>query len=237
MLPFRDDSQRGATPWATLALLAAVTAAFAAQLTSHPWSGGAMVERFAMIPARVLGDPWSSAHTLLSSSFLHAGWGHLLVNALFLWVFGPGAEDRAGRARFLAVWATGSAAAATAHLAAHPDSAAPLVGASGAISAVMGLTCVLRPKAPIRAAVFVTVVPVGVVRVPAAFLLGVWALVQLANGVAPVTAASEGVAWYAHLGGFAAGLAWGVLLRRPTPAGRRSRPARPPRTRPNRARA
>lgn len=241
MLPFRDDSPRGPIPWVTLLLITALFAVFAAQLTADANTGRAMVERWALVPAELVAHPLTAAPSALTSMLLHAGWGHMFANVLFLWVFAPGLERAAGRLRFTGLWLLGAVMAALAHAVANPSSTAPLIGASGAISAVMGATAVVRPNAPIRAAVFAALLPVGVVRVPAAFMLGVWLLVQLAGGLAPVTPSTgAGVAWYAHLGGFAAGslcaAAFGRSIRSGL-SGRRSRRARPPRTSRTRVRA
>lgn len=229
MLPLRDDTRSSGVPWATLAVAVACGAAFGAQLLAPSGSAASLLARWALVPTALATAPLASAHTLLTSAFLHASWGHIAANLLFLSVFGPGIEHMLGRRRFLVLLAASAVAAGLAHALSDPTSAIPLIGASGAISGVMGATALLRPRARVRVLVLAAVVPVGVTVVPSIFLLGVWLLTQAAAGLAPVTAqAADPVAWMAHLGGFAGGVAGGALLRGSVSASRspRSRPRR-----------
>lgn len=146
--------------------------------------------------------------TPLTSMFLHASWGHLLGNGLFLWVFGKGVEDSMGRGRFLLFYLVCGAAAAFAQIAVNPSSAVPMVGASGAISGVLGGYLRLYPRVPVRV-LFIWLIFIQVVRVPAFLLLLWWIGYQVVLGLPELTRAGSdtgGVAFWAHIGGFLAGL-------------------------------
>jgi membrane associated rhomboid family serine protease len=152
---------------------------------------------------------WINVWTPISSMFLHGGWGHVLGNLLFLWVFGSNIEDSMGRLRFTLFYLACGLAAAAAQVSVNPESPVPMVGASGAISGVMGGYLVLYPRVRVHLLVFL-VIFVTVVAVPAWLLLVYWFLVQLLAGLPELSAlrpdVSAGVAVWAHLGGFVAGL-------------------------------
>ncbi len=135
----------------------------------------------------------------LTSMFMHGNWLHLLGNMWFLWIFGNNVEDVMGRGRFFLFYLLCGLAAVAAQIAANPDSAVPMVGASGAIGGVMGAYTLLFPRARIHTFVFLFFVDV-----PALFMLGYWFLLQLAGGA--MTMDGGGVAFWAHVGGFLAGL-------------------------------
>jgi rhomboid family protein len=140
---------------------------------------------------------------LLVSMFLHGGWLHLIGNMLFLWVFGNNVEDRLGHVPFLGFYLLGGLAASLLQIAFAPNSSIPNVGASGAIAAVLGSYIVMFPRARILALVFL----VAPVEVPAAFVLGSWFVVQFFSGVGSIGAEiHNGVAYWAHVGGFVAGV-------------------------------
>ena len=146
-----------------------------------------------------------------ASMFLHGGWLHLIGNMIFLWVFGDNVEDAMGHVRYAAFYVIGGLAATAAHVAVDPNDLTPAIGASGAIAAVLGAYLVLYPRATVTAVLpifFLLWIPF---HVPAIFLIGIWFLMQLLNGVAALAAtnvvgAGGGVAWFAHIGGFVAGL-------------------------------
>jgi membrane associated rhomboid family serine protease len=152
-----------------------------------------------------LTDPGRQAGNLVTSMFLHGSWMHLLGNMWFLWLFGNNIEDSMTRPRFVAFYLLCGLAAALAQVAANPTSEVPMVGASGAISGVMGAYLVLFP----RVRVF-TVVPLGffiqTMALPAWMMLIYWAFLQVAGGVTSIGAEGGGVAFWAHLGGFLAGV-------------------------------
>ncbi len=146
------------------------------------------------------------ASHLLTSMFLHGSWTHLLGNMWFLWLFGKNVEDAMSRSRFLAFYLVGGLAAAAAQVAASPSAGVPMVGASGAIAAVMGGYLILYPKVRVYA-----LVPLGFfvtsLSLPAWSMLLYWAGLQLLSGVASIgDAAGAGVAFWAHVGGFATGM-------------------------------
>jgi membrane associated rhomboid family serine protease len=159
---------------------------------------------------------WAERYVpLFSSMFLHGGWAHLIGNMIYLWIFGDNVEDRFGHFRYLAFYLVSGVAAALVQAHLHPDSTIPTVGASGAISGVLGAYLVLFPTARVF-----TLVPLflffPVMEVPAALYLGFWFLMQLMSGTASLALAADagGVAWWAHVGGFAVGVVLAPILRR-----------------------
>lgn len=204
MFPIRDHNPSGRTPYVTRLLIVVNVAVFAAY-----WFGlgsDAAVARFFMtwgvIPARIVfGDGY---WTVPTSMFLHGGWMHLLGNMLFLHVFGDNLEDRMGHGRFVLFYFGAGVAAALAQIGADPASGVPMVGASGAIAGVLGGYLLLYPKARVDV-VFVFVIFFKVFPVPAWLTLGVWFGLQLFSGATTPTDAG-GVAYWAHVGGFVAGL-------------------------------
>lgn len=159
-----------------------------------------------------------AVNTPVTSMFLHGGWGHLLGNALFLWVFGNNVEDSMGRFRFLVFYLLCGLAAAAAQVAIHPSSIVPMVGASGAISGVLGGYLLLFPRAKVRV-LFVLVIFIQIVRVPAWVVLLLWIGYQIVLGLPDLVGirpdVSAGVAFWAHIGGFAAGLLLVKFFARP----------------------
>ena len=145
------------------------------------------------------------ALSLLASMFLHGGWLHLLGNMWFLWIFGNNIEDRFGRFRYLAFYLASGLIATIAHIAVQPRSTVPIVGASGAIAGVMGAYLVFYPRAKVTTAF--TFFFIFVKRIPAAWLLAFWFASQF------VLSPGSGVAWMAHVGGFAFGAAVALLVR------------------------
>jgi membrane associated rhomboid family serine protease len=154
--------------------------------------------------------------TFLTAMFMHGGWGHIIFNMLFLWIFGDNIEDRLGHVRYLAFYLVCGIAASVVQTAFSIDSLVPNVGASGAIAGVLGAYFVLYPRAIIQ----VVIIPFFFIPffVPAIVLIGIWFLTQLFSGLAEIgqTSAGSGVAFWAHVGGFLAGMAL-ILLARPKP--------------------
>jgi membrane associated rhomboid family serine protease len=147
--------------------------------------------------------------------FLHAGLWHVVPNMLYLWIFGDNVEDRIGHARYLAFYIAAGVAAAIAQVAINPFSAVPMVGASGAIAGVMGAYFVFYPQSRVLTAVFVLIF-FDVIEIPAIFFLGLWFLLQLLSGVGSLAvsnAAGGGTAFFAHIGGFVAGIIVGLIVR------------------------
>jgi membrane associated rhomboid family serine protease len=146
--------------------------------------------------------------TIITSMFMHGGWLHIIFNMLFLWVFGNNVEDSMGRLRYVFFYLLGGVAAALTQVAVSPDSQTPLVGASGAIAGVLGGYALLYPRARILTAVFVFFI--FFVQIPALVMLGIWIFLQFLPAVgqlaSPDVGSQGGVAYFAHIGGFAFGL-------------------------------
>ncbi len=224
MIPLRDANPTRRTPVVTLGLIAACFAVFAIELNVEGSGGEPALARFfdtwGAVPSRVSGgldgsgDLGTAAVGVVASLFLHGGWLHLLGNMLFLWIFGNNIEDRMGRLPFLAFYLIGGVAAALTQVWVDPASDVPLVGASGSIAATLGAYIVLYPRARITALVFFGFF-FQLIDVPAIIVLGYWFLLQLINGAMSLGAATAqgGVAFFAHIGGFLAGGAVGVLVR------------------------
>ena len=224
MFPLRDENPTEITPFFTMGLIAACVAVWFLGQGAGLERGALMssVCEYGLIPAEVTG-PVDGARgarlgkgspcelggltwlPLLSSVFLHGSWMHLIGNMWFLWIFGNNVEDSMGHLRFLAFYLLAGLAAGGAHIAAGPDSAIPTVGASGAISGVMGAYALLYPRARVRT-LLVLVVFITVVDLPAWVMLGYWFVIQLFSGMAQAAGATGGVAFWAHVGGFVAGL-------------------------------
>ncbi len=233
MFPISDDNPTLRTPVVTYALLATLLLVFVfvqgAGGVTNPYALIASVCNYGLVPAELLhtrpvgfavpmapgvacvvdNEPINIL-TPLTSMFLHGGWAHLLGNSLFLWVFGNNVEDSMGRGRFLAFYLICGLVAAAAHMAVEPNSPVPTVGASGAISGVLGGYLLLYPRVRVRT----FFPPFFLFRVPAWFVLILWFGGQLLTGLPQLSQmrpdASSGVAVWAHIGGFVAGA---VLVR------------------------
>jgi len=152
--------------------------------------------------------------TILTSMFMHGSWMHLIGNMWFLWVFGNNIEDSMGHIRFVIFYLLCGALASAAHILTDPTSAVPTVGASGAISGVMGAYLLLYPKVRVHTLIFL-VFYIRVLLLPAWVLLAQWFVIQLVSGAGTLGAEGGGVAFWAHIGGFVAGLALIKLFERP----------------------
>lgn len=210
MIPIRDDVRASSFSVVNYLLIAANILIFLFEL-SLGRRADAFITQWAMTPSAITTHPlaWGPGlppafATLFTSMFLHAGWGHLLGNMLFLWVFGDNVEDAMGRVRYLVFYLLSGLAAAAAQILVTPDSPFPSLGASGAISGVLGAYLVLYPGA--RVLTWVPVLIFLVIRLPAIVFLGLWFLFQFARGVTAIGDTGGGVAWWAHIGGFVAGL-------------------------------
>jgi membrane associated rhomboid family serine protease len=214
MIPVADDNPSRRRPVVTYTLIVANILVFLYQ-----WLLGERVDAFIQtwgaVPAYIT-DPGAhplASLTLISSIFLHGGWAHLIGNMLYLWIFGDNVEDRLGRVGYLAFYLVAGLVAGLAQVLPDPASTIPGVGASGAIAGVLGVYLLLYPTAPVR-----VMVPglymLRLARVPALIVLGFWFVLQLFNGVLSLgsgVAAMGGVAWFAHIGGFVAGLLVGAV--------------------------
>lgn len=214
MLPLRDDQPSRTRPLITLALIAFNVAVFVYQLGLDEFQTERLLEHTALLPARLVDaathgarlEALEAASTLVTSQFLHGGVMHLVLNLWALWIFGDNVEDRLGPLRYLVFYVACGAAAGLAHVLASPQSLVPTVGASGAISGVMGAYIVFYPRARVVTLVPVLFYPLFF-NLPAVLYLGLWFALQVLSGLAESSGSeSGGVAWWAHIGGFVAGL-------------------------------
>lgn len=205
MLPIRDHNPSRRTPYVVYGLIAANIAAFLLQLPYMNSERAMMLfwRDWAMIPVAV--TEGGEVRGVITSMFLHAGLMHLAGNMLFLWIFGDNLEDQMGHFGFLAFYLASGIAAATAHISADPDSVVPTVGASGAIGGVLGGYLLLFPRARVDI-LLIFFVFFRVFAVPAWVMLGLWFGMQILGGLGTPSEAG-GIAYWAHAGGFAAGMA------------------------------
>lgn len=251
MIPYRDENPTERTPYVTIALIAlTVLVWLVVQGAGRGYPLARSVCEWGLIPAEISGralpgtevalgrglycrvDPGGGWSRILSSIFLHGSWWHLAGNMWFLWLFGNNVEDSTGRLRYAALYFLSGIVAGLAHLAASADSPVPTVGASGAVSGIMGAYIVLYPRVRVYTLVFLGFF-VTTVALPAYLMLGYWMLIQVLGGLpqlAGVQAEGGGVAFWAHIGGFAVGAATIKLLARPEYVrSRRSHPWAPSR--------
>lgn len=224
MIPLHDDNPTRRFPVATVVLIALNVAVFVFQLTlpRHGLTVEGFYLRAGLVPYEIanrvdvppdgLVPIWA---TVFTSMFIHGGWLHIIFNLLYLWIFGNNVEDRMGRARFVAFYLLCGVAAAAAQVVVRPDSLVPMIGASGAVSGVLGAYILLFPRARVLT-VITLVIFFPIVMVPAWVLLLAWFALNLLQAAATI-GAETGVAYFAHVGGFAAGLVlvWLFARRRP----------------------
>ncbi len=237
MIPLKDDVPSKTVPFVTVSLIVTNIVVFLYQLSLSlsAESGAARAAQefaieFGAIPCRLTGacqtpsDFPAPVVTVVTAMFLHGGFFHLGGNMLYLWIFGDNVEDTLGHGRFLLFYLLSGGAAAAAQASVNPASQVPMVGASGAISGVLGAYLLLFPYASV-----LTLVTFGFfirfIQIPVILVLGFWIVVQFLNGYlshlvqAAGAAGGGGVAWFAHIGGFAAGIVLLFLLR-PKPRAR-----------------
>lgn len=219
MIPLRDSVRSRRFPWITIIIIAGNVLVFLYEISlSRP----ALVDftmKWGFTPALLFGPGGGSAGaispwlTLVTSTFVHGGWAHILMNMLFLWIFGDNIEDRLGAFRFVLFYLLTGVAANLTHALASPGAIVPVVGASGAIAGVLGAYFLAFPRARITSLVILGIF-VTVAQVPALVFLVVWFGLQLFMGLTSYGVAGQTVAWWAHVGGFAAGVALYMVLRR-----------------------
>jgi membrane associated rhomboid family serine protease len=202
MIPLRDTQQSSTVPVVTISIIVINVLVFFFELSLDPWSRNHLIAQYGMIPDSL------RYSTLVTSMFLHGGWMHIIGNMWFLWIFGDNVEDILGRIPYLFFYLLCGIAAALSQVALNPDSTLPTVGASGAIAGVMGAYLVKFPHARV-----LTLVPIffflTTYELPAFVILGWWFVVQFFSGVGSVAyshVTEGGVAWFAHVGGFLAGI-------------------------------
>jgi rhomboid family protein len=208
VFPVSDVIPSRSTPVVTLGLIAANGLLFLYELMLPDAALRSLFHAYGVVPGDFV---WLS---VVTSAFLHAGWLHFLGNMLYLWIFGDNVEDRLGHSGFLAFYLACGAVAALAQAEINPHSFLPMVGASGAIAGVMGAYIVLYPQSRVLTAVFLFFY-LDLIEIPALIFLGVWFLMQFFTGLGSIgaDAASGGVAFGAHIVGFAIGATIGAIWR------------------------
>src|SRR5687767_15746167 len=212
MIPLRDVIPSQTTPYITVTIILMNAVAWCYELVLPGNELPAFLQIYGVVPADF------EASTLLTSMFLHGSWMHVIGNMWYLWIFGDNVEDRVGHGRFIVFYLFCGMAAAIGQIFIDPGSRLPMVGASGAIAGVMGAYFVLYPRSRV-----LTLVPVffflELMEVPAILFLGIWFLMQLLAGVGSLGVATTqdvgGIAFWAHIAGFGAGVIWIFALRRP----------------------
>jgi rhomboid family protein len=218
MIPLHDDNPTELTPVITVGLIAACVAVFLWQISLGRAQPRALMA-LGLIPAVLLGDAELAPDlavvppeaTLITSMFLHGGFLHLAGNMLYLWIFGNNVEDAMGHGRFFVFYALCGIAAALAQALPDPASTVPMIGASGAISGVLGAYVLLYPHARVLVGIPLGLI-LATVTLKAVWVLGLWFAMQLVSSL--LAGGQGGVAWHAHLGGFIAGLLLVPLFRR-----------------------
>ncbi len=208
MIPYKDDNPTTHFPIITVLLIAVNTLIFLYQFTGA--DNRAIVYSYGVIPYNLFhGDAKTGIPitvNIITSMFLHGGFLHLAGNMLYLWIFGNNIEDRLGIFRFIIFYLLCGVIATYTHAVSDPSSMIPMIGASGAISGILGAYLVLFPRARIHTLIFFGFF-IQVIKVPAIIVIGFWIVIQLINGILSkgLYGGGGGVAWFAHIGGFLAG--------------------------------
>ncbi|NOZ29552.1 MAG: rhomboid family intramembrane serine protease [Chloroflexi bacterium] len=217
MIPLGDSTPRRSVPVVTYTLIGLNVVFFLVELAQGPHLEQ-FIRQWGAVPSRLMQWPQNPAVliTLITSMFLHGGWFHLIGNMIYLWIFGDNVEDRLGSARYLLFYLVGGLAAGILQTLLTPHSNVPAIGASGAVAAVLGAYLVFFPAAQVLVGI-----PLffwfEVIAMPAVLVLGFWFIGQFFNGLLSLAtgpaAFTGGVAWWAHVGGFVAGMLLGPILR------------------------
>lgn len=207
--PIGDDQiQGGKKPHFAYGLIVLNVLVFLYQLSMQEQDLTQFFHAYAAVPAKIVAG--EELHTLFSSMFMHAGWMHLIGNMIYLWIFADNIEATVGSAAFLLVYFLGGLAAHAGHIYFYPSDTTPMVGASGALSAIMGAYLVMFPRSRIKGYLLVFAV-----SIPAFIFLALWFAQQFMSGCVALGQAGGqgGVAWWAHIGGFVFGVAAGFYFR------------------------
>ncbi|MBV8819234.1 MAG: rhomboid family intramembrane serine protease [Acidobacteriaceae bacterium] len=201
MIPLRALLNRQSTPVMTILLIVVNVLCFLYEMAQPIYMRDRFIEHYALIPDQL------HLTTLLTSMFLHGGWLHLIGNMWFLWVFGSHIEDAMGSGKFLVFYLISGVASGAVQFVTSLGSPVPTIGASGAIAGVMGAFLILYPRVRVVTLIFI-VVFVTTIELPAAFMLIYWFALQLLSGLGSLTSVTQaqGIAWFAHVGGFLAGI-------------------------------
>jgi membrane associated rhomboid family serine protease len=209
MIPYKDDNPTRTFPYITIGLIAANAVIFLLQMTSSA-DLRQTVFAYGAIPQFILTfktvQPIHPFLTIFTSMFMHGGILHIFGNMLYLWIFGDNIEDRLGHIRFLIFYLLCGIAAAYSHAITEPSSILPMIGASGAVSGILGAYMLLFPRARVHTLIFLGFF-IQVIRLPALFIIGLWVVIQFLNSIINRGIAGQGgVAWFAHIGGFIFGI-------------------------------
>jgi len=204
MIPLSDDIPTRNFPLITLLAIGANIWIYFEMFFSATVSPELVFNQYGLVPYNLIHSPVTEYPAIYSSMFIHSGFFHLAGNMLYLWIFGNNIEDVLGKFRFILFYLVCGTIAALGHIATNTDSIIPMIGASGAVSGVLGAYLVLFPFARVKTLIFI-IIFVTVIRIPALVLLGLWIALQVLNGMA-ASDGSAGVAWFAHIGGFLAGM-------------------------------
>ncbi|HKI49120.1 MAG TPA: rhomboid family intramembrane serine protease [Desulfobacteria bacterium] len=201
--PFHDENPTRRFPLLTIMLIGSNLYVFFWEF-SYPGHIDSLFTSYGLVPSRFIEAPIQTYPNVFSAMFLHAGFMHLAGNMLFLWIFGNNIEDVLGKIRFITFYLLCGVIAALGHVFMDTGSEIPMVGASGAISGILGAYLILFPKSKVKTLVFLGIL-ITIVRIPAAFLLIFWLVIQIYSNMASSNVGG-GVAFMAHIGGFAAGM-------------------------------
>ena len=201
--PFHDENPTRHFPLLTIVLIGANIFVFFWEF-SYPGKIASLFNSYGLVPSHFIEAPIQTYPNVFSAMFMHAGLMHLAGNMLFLWIFGNNIEDELGKIRFITFYLLCGVIAALGHVFMDTGSEIPMVGASGAISGVLGAYLMLFPKAKVKTLVFLGIL-ITIVRIPAAFLLIFWLGIQIYSNMASGNVGGS-VAWMVHIGGFAAGM-------------------------------
>jgi len=211
VIPLRDSLRPRTAPFINWILIAVNLYIFIREIMLPPGELNEVFYTLGLIPSNVShlifsGSPLDvSMISFITAMFLHGGWMHVLSNMLFLWVFGDNVEDRLGHLRYLFFYLAAGIVGSIAHIMSNPFSEVPIIGASGAVAGVLGAYFVTFPRARV-----LTLIPIiiffTIVEIPAVIFLALWFVLQIFNGTASLGGAADAVAWWAHVGGFLAGI-------------------------------
>jgi len=213
LIPIKDFNPSRSTPVITILIIVACSIVFLYEILLPPNIREVFVRMFAVIPFEVMHgvdipppDPLTPYGSLISYQYLHGGFLHIFGNMLFLWVFGDNVEDRLGKLKYFIFYTLCGISAAIIQSLVYPNSDIPLIGASGAISGVLGAYAVMFPRAQILTLIFIFFF-IDVIVLPASLWIGIWFLMQFMSALISVNHLSMGgVAWFAHIGGFITGI-------------------------------
>ena len=209
MIPYKDDNPSYSFPFVTVGIIVLNIIVFFFEITA-PSGMREITYAYGAIPHNLMTlkqtQPISPVITVFSSMFMHGGLLHIAGNMLYLWIFGDNIEDRLGHVRFAVFYLFCGIVAAYSYAVTSPGSTTPMIGASGAISGILGAYILLFPRASVHTLIFLGFF-ITTVRIPALIVIGFWAIIQFGSGLINTELhAQGGIAWFAHVGGFIIGL-------------------------------